>query len=290
MLIRMRKATLLINAFLFAAAIITAQFPARKALAAAPGCPSSHPTAITGSITSYGGNYHGWSVNALIGMDFHNSASQKVDINGNIKTSGGYSYFDHVNPSLAPPGVSSGQDRSFGEKVTDGNGILCVAANIKVVWFEIYPKNSSGTTTKTYHGGANDQRMSVTTGATNSFGLRIPTGSAFGGNTGDVNGYIRRNGSPIATNNLSLRAWPTVRGSSCGVQGFSAGADSLGISTTQNGTYYLIKHLAGGQCGAKSQKYRIVITCKNVCGSSSVSQTKYVNITKGKRPRIDFGF
>lgn len=280
---------------LFASVILMAvstsfmQFYAREKAfgAVAPGCSTSRPTAITGTIKGYSGIYNNWSVNVMVGIDLLNSSNQKVDLNGNV-TSSGYSYTDHVNPSLAPPGSASVLDQTFGAKLSDGNGVLCVSSKVKTAWFELYPKDQAGITDKTYFGGANDQNMVVKPGVTNTYALRLPSSDANGGNTGDVNGYASRNGQALNPSNLSFRIFPVNVGAACGVQGFSAGANTIGAGTTKN--YYKIIHIVGGQCGVKTQQYKIIASCKNQCGVSNKTITKYVYVADGSRPRIDFSF
>lgn len=262
-----------------------AVFPAAKTDAAAPGCSASRPTAITGSVYGFAGDYNNWSVNVLIGMDLLNSSGQKVSPSG-AKTGSGYSYVDTVNPHLAPPGSSSG----FKEVGTTGGGVLCVASNVKTAWFELYPKNQSGQTDKTYFGGANYQRAAVQPGATNTFHLRLPTSHAHGGNTGDINGYITYHSHSVNPSDLKFEVFPTVPASSCGVHGFSAGADVIGVSASRDATYYLVKNMAGGQCNASTQTYKVTVNCLNGACGSEKSKTQAVKVGNGSRPNLSFGF
>jgi hypothetical protein len=260
------------------------------AIAAGVGCGGSRPTSITGTITGYGGSFDNWTVNVLVGMDLHDGNGKKVKPDGSAAGSG-YSYTDAVSPNLTPPGQASGGDRSIG--VTNGTAPLCVASNVRTVWFETYPKDQSrsGITDRRYYGQSNDQRMPVSVGGTNRYSLRIPTNHANGGNTGDVNGYIKHNGTSIPAPNLSFRVFAAVAGTSCGVQGFASSADNVGTSTGQHATYYLIKSLAGGQCGAARQDYKMTVTCTHsACGPSSVSKTVVIRIPDGARPRYDLTF
>ncbi len=284
------KTRLLIATVLAFIGTILSPALSQSAYAVAPGCSSGRPTAITGTVTGYGGDYHSWSVNVLVGMDLSNSAGQKLKPDGSSISGGTYSYTDAVNPNLAPPGAPSGQDRTFGASLADGNGVLCVASSITKAWFELYPKNTSGVTQKTYFGGANDQQMPVKPGTTNTYGLRLPTAHDHGGNTGDVNGYVSYQQHSVNPSNLKFRAFPYQGGTACGVQGFSAGADSVGVSSGAGATYYLIKNLAGGQCGASTQPYKISVSCTSVCGASSRTITYIVEVANGARPRKDFKF
>ncbi len=256
---------------------------------AASGCPGSRPTAITGTVVGYGGTYNNWTVDVLVGIDLLNGSNQKVNPDGSILNSGAYSATDAVNPNLVPPGASSGPDRTFG--ANNSSGVLCVSSSVKTAWFELYPKDQHGVTDKRFFGGANDQRMPITANSTNTFGLRLPTANSSGGNTGDINGYVKYNNHSISSSNLRFRVFPTDPGTACGVQGFSAGADTVGISSSMGATYYLVKNLAGGQCNAARQDYKITTTCINsACGSSSKSITVIVRVANGTRPRVDFNF
>jgi hypothetical protein len=264
--------------------------PANSATEAiAPGCTASRPTAIGGTIYGYGGSYNNWSVNAVVGMDFTNSSNQKVNIDG-VRTTAPYSYVDTVNPTLGQPGAPSGYDRTFGQKGSTRR--LCVSSKIVTAFFEVYPKNTSGTTDKTYFGEAADQWDAVTPGATNTFTLRIPTGHDHGGNTGDINGYVTYQGHKVDPSKLTFRAWPNDHGSACGVQGFSAHADVVRYSTSRDATYYNIRFLAGGQCYAASQSYRVYVYCAAVCGSTGrvIRKATPVWVANGARPRVDFAF
>lgn len=252
-------------------------------MAVAPGCTSSKPTAITGTVRGYWGDYNNWSVNVLVGIDLLDASNNKVEVNG---INDGYSYVDKVNPDLAPPGSSSVLDQTVGKN--GSTAVLCVPSKVKTAWFELYPKDEHGATDKTYFGGANDQKMTVKANTTNRYTLRLPTAFTSGGNTGDVNGYANDNGHAISPSNLQVRVFPVNVGSTCGVQGFSAAADYKSSSSTS--TYYKSLNIAAGQCGAASQKYKVIATCKSQCGTSSKSITKYINVVEGKRPRVDFSF
>lgn len=264
-------------------------FSSGNAQAIAPGCSSARPTAITGSVFAYGGTYNNWTVDVLVGIDLTNASGTKVDVNGHAHSSG-FSYVDTVNKTLAQPGVSSGPDRTIGANAADGNGVLCVASSIKYVFFELFPKENTGITSKAYFGGSNDAHMTVNAGKTNTYALRLPTIHSYGGNTGDVNGYVTYKKHKVNPSNLVFRVWPFDGGSACGVQGFSAAADNIGYSSSRDATYYLIQSLAGGQCGAKTQRYRIFATCKSVCGSSSVTKIVFIDISNGGRLRADISF
>lgn len=255
--------------------------------AKAAGCSTARPTAISGTIRGFSGEYHNWSVNVLIGIDLLNSSNQKVDVNGNVTTAG-YSYTDKVNPNLTPPGSASVLDQTFGANSADGNGVLCVSSKVKTAWFELYPKKVSGSTDKTYYGGANDQRMAVKANSLNTYNLRLPTSRSHGGNTGNINGYLSYKKHGINPSNIQLRVFPVSTGTACGVQGFSAGADTNDQGSSKN--YYKILNIAGGQCNAKNQKYKLIATCKSVCGSTSKTLTKYVYVENSGNPRVDVSF
>lgn len=266
--------------------IVSWYLPSQRAVAAAPGCSSSRPTAITGSVVAYGGSYNNWSVNVLVGMDLHNAKGQKVNPAGGV-IAGGYSATDAVNPTLAPPGAASGHDRTFGANAS--TGVLCVSSSVTRAYFEVYPKTTGGITQKTYYGGANDQNMVVKPGATNRYSLRIPTSRTYSGNTGNINGYVNYRGKGISAGNLRFRVFPTSFGTACGVQGFSAGADYVGTPTSKN-TFYRISNIAGGQCGAAHQTYNMTVSCiNNACGGNK-SKMISVRVANGKTPRVDVGF
>jgi hypothetical protein len=272
--------------------------PAASAASIAPGCTAARPIKIGGTIRGFGGQFNNWSVNAQVSVDLKASgSSQKVDVDG-LPTSAGYSYYEYINPTLQPPGAASGYQTTYGDHGTyatktttsgTATGPLCVSTKVKSAWFEVYSKDPTRNTEFTYYGGAAEQSIPVKVGMA-PFGLRLPTADEYGGNTGDVNGYISYKSKPIPTANLIIRAWPTRPGTDCGVQGFAASGTS-GVSTSQNATYYLIKHLAGGQCNADTQTYAIHITCKApYCGPVDIPQVKNVSVKDGSKPRLDFKF
>lgn len=266
---------------------------------AAPGCYAGRPTALTGAIYGYGGSYNNWSVQVLIGIDLSNAQGKKVRPDGTLMVDSNgnnlpiYSHIDYVNPDLGQPGAPSGFDRTWGENGTTSP--LCVSSVVTEVFLEVAPKdNSSGSwvTDKTYYGYAVDQHQPVVAEATNTFNLRIPTGDPYGGNTGDINGYITYQGHKVNPDYIDpIRVWPKQLGSACGVQGGSQGADDLGYSGSLDATYYNIRFLAAGQCGGANQAYRLQVTCVTVCGGTKITKTfDPVYVVDGARPRIDVAF
>lgn len=273
----------------------TIALPTTPALAIAAGCTASHPTAIGGDIYGYGGTWNNYSVQVQVGMDLF-AGSQKVDIDGNA-TGALYSYSDWVNNGLGQPGAASGYERTWGEQ--DSDLYLCIAGNITQASFEVYPKvgaTGSQVTDKTYYGEVNDYFNTVTSGATNTYDLRIPTGHVigetyWGGNTGDINGYATYNGHAIPPSSLVFRVRPNSGGSACGVQGGAMGVDDTGVNNALDATYYDITFLAGGQCGASSQSYKMYVYCNTYCGATQVMKFfSPINIANGARPRIDVSF
>lgn len=277
------------------AAAVAVGLPAPAAHAYAPGCNATYPTAIGGPIYGYGGTYNNWSVRVQVGIDLANSAGQKVDVDGTVITdpTRGYSAIDWVNPTLTQPGAASGYERQWGKDAS--NDYLCVSSKVVTAFFEIYPKstnpaNGQYVTDKTYYGMSIEQHNPVTAGATNTYTLRIPTADAYGGNTGDLNGYITYQGQRVDPASLTFRVWPNQTGPTCGVQGGAFSADELAYSQSLNATYYNVKHLAGGQCGAASQSYDLEVRCANVCGGTLVKRYVTVSIADGTRPRVDVAF
>ena len=260
--------------------------PAASA-AVASGCSASRPTSIGGAFTAYGGRFEGWTVDAVVGMDFLNSAGQRVNIDGGAPGAG-YSIMTYLNRGMAEPGKATDGRRHWGDPNVDRP--LCISSKITTVYLEVYPHNSKDQTSKIYFGGSSDQNRKIRVGQTNTYDLRLPTNYQYGGNTGNINGYVSYKGRPISASNLVFRAWSHDAGTVCGVQGFSASAEQIHTSGDGKSTYYVIPNLAGGQCGQSSQLYREIVTCKNVCGASSVAKTVWVSVSKGKQPRQDIHF
>lgn len=262
-------------------------WPVMSAAAAiAPGCSSARPTFIGGPIYGYA---DGRSLNALIGLDLQDSSGRRVDLNGVPCTAGGacsagYSVVDRVNPTIPPEGsTDTTLDRTWG---------FCASASVVEGFFEIYPKNEQGVTTKTRYGAAAHYRQPIVAGTAYSILLRLPvTWEADQGNTGLVNGYITYQGHRVPPQNITrVRAFTQASGPECGVEGFSASADALNYSATLDATYYRIAYLAGGRCGASSQTYTLYIDCSTFCGAAKRTLTREVGIGQGTGDRIDFPF
>jgi hypothetical protein len=267
--------------------------PAAAAGTVAPGCTSDRPTSIGGAIYGYGGQFNNWTINAMVGIDLTDANGVKVNPDGSRYTGKSYPALDYVNPNLAQPGEASGGERTWGR--SGGDGPLCLSSNVKTVWLETYPKSTDGTTDKTYFGGDQFHGWSVTPGAANSYSLRLPTNDAHGGNTGGVNGYITQGGHKVnvgttaGTKKVTIRAWSNQ--GSCGVFGFSAAADAFGPSGSLDADYYRMDNLAGGQCGAASEAYRLIVsictltappTGALVCQLDAPAQTKTIAIADGR--------
>jgi len=248
--------------------------------AVAPGCTTARPTFIGGRIYGYPDNR---SLNARIGLDLSDGTG-KVDLDGNPLGAAGYSAVDRVNPTIPPEGsTDTTLDRTWG---------FCASSRIVEGFFEIYPKDQQGVTTKTRYGAAAHYRQPIVAGTAYDILLRLPvTWEADGGNTGAVNGYITYQGHRVPPENITRkRAFTHASGPECGVEGFSANADVLAYSETLDATYYRLAYLAGGRCGAASQRYTIHIDCTDFCGPGRRTLTKDVDISQGTRPRIDFAF
>jgi hypothetical protein len=258
----------------------TASPLASAVTAIAPGCDTAHPTFVGGAI--YGSD--GGSLNALIGVDHLDANDVKVNADG-VPVTGAYSWTQGVNPSFPPQGnADQTGTRTWGR---------CITAKVREIFVEIYPKDPTGTTNHTRYGGAAHYRQPVTVGGDNNgILLRLPvTFEADGGNTGSVNGYITYRGHQVPTQYLTrVRAFTTGSGPDCGIEGFKPAATALGPSGSMDATYYRISYLAGGRCGATSQRYSLYVDCTSFCGASTRTLQRYVDITKGTRPRVDFAF
>lgn len=252
---------------------------------AAAACPSGQPTFL-------GGTIQGWpddrALNALIGVDQQDSAGRRVDAFGvpcdqaGSACCGGYSWCESTNPDIAPEGSPDpALDRDWGR---------CVAASVVQVFIEVYPKNQAGVTTKTRYGAAAHYYQPITPRAVHNIGLRLPvTFEADNGNTGGVHGYLTYLGHRIPLANITrVRAFTHGRGPECGVEGFSAAADELGLSGTLDATWYEIGFLSAGRCGAATQTYTLYWDC--VCGGVKRTQSRVVNVAKGVYPRVDVSF
>jgi len=266
--------------------VVAAAVSARPAIAVAPGCDSNHPTFIGGRIYGYPDER---SLNALIGFDLLDSSNRKVDLNGLPCAAGGscpsgYSAVEHINPTLPPEGsTDTTLDRTWGR---------CASSRITNGFFEIYPKNESGVTTKTRYGAAAHYFQPIVAGTAYDILLRLPvTFEAAGGNTGMANGYITYQGHRVPPENITrVRAFTLARGPECGVEGFSASADELAYSASLDATYYRIAYLAGGRCGADSQRYELHFDCSNFCGQAKKTIKRQVDISRGSRLRVDIPF
>lgn len=252
------------------------------AAAAASGCDATHPTFIGGPL--YGSD--GRSLNAAIGVDATDAHGTKVDADGNPVTNGDYSWkqWAELNPTFPPDGMADRSGvRRWGR---------CVTAKITQVHIEVYPKDPAQVTTYTRYGAASHYRQPITVGADNEILLRLPmTYEAAGGNTGTVNGYITYKGRAVPLSSIGrTRAFTTASGPGCGIEGFSAKANTVALSVSHDATYYRFSYLAGGRCGAPSQRYGIYIHCVDYCGVGDRVIKQYVDIWRGARRRFDFAF
>jgi hypothetical protein len=256
---------------------------APAALAVVPGCDGAHPTRIGGGLYGYPDNR---ALNALIGVDAKNASGQKVNRDGTPISTPGYSWVVHVNPGLPPEGGSDpGLRRDWNDPV-----LQCVSAAVATVFLEVYPRRppNGSATDWTRYGEAAHYRQPITSGADNQILLRLPVRDEQGGNTGYVNGYITANGGPVAdpTHNLRIRAFPLGSGPECGVEGFTASAEQLATSGSGTATFYRTPPLAGGRCGAATQRYSLQVTWL----PRDQRQVRYVDIADGRGIRVDFVF
>jgi hypothetical protein len=256
---------------------------APAALAVVPGCDSAHPTRIGGGLYGYPDTR---ALNALIGVDAKNKDGQKVNRDGTVITTKGYSWVVRVNPELPPEGSSDPRlRRDWNDPV-----LQCVSANVREVFLEVYPRRppNGSVTDFTRYGEAAHYRQQITPGADNQILLRLPVRDEQGGNTGYVNGYITANGGPVAdpTHNLRIRAFPLGSGPECGVEGFAASAEQLQTSSSGTATYYRTPPLAGGRCGAATQTYSLHVDWLQ----HDQCQVRHVDIADGRGIRVDFVF
>jgi hypothetical protein len=261
---------------------------APAASAVVPGCDSAHPTRIGGPLKGYPDNR---ALNALIGVDAKRWDGQKVNRDGAVITTGGYSWVVHVNPELPPQGSTDpGARRDWNDQV-----LQCVSANVREVFLEVYPREppTGGVTNFTRYGGAAHYRQPITPNADNQILLRLPVRDEQGGNTGYVNGYITANGGPVPdptnpSTGLRIRAFPRASGPECGVEGFAASAEQLATSGSGTATFYRTPPLAGGRCGAATQEYSLQVTW--LAPNPDQMQCRHVDITDGRGIRVDFVF
>jgi|Tabmets5t2r1_1033131.scaffolds.fasta_scaffold13616_1 hypothetical protein len=281
----LRRKTTLVCAVV-AALLVSVSGPlAPAASAVVPGCDSAHPTRIGGGLYGYPDNR---ALNALIGVDAKNANGQRVNRDGTVISTAGYSWVVHVNPELPPQGSTDpGARRDWNDPV-----LQCASANVRQVFLEVYPRRppNGSVTDFTRFGGAAHYRQPITPNADNQILLRLPVRDEQGGNTGYVNGYITANGGPVAnpTTNLRIRAFPTASGPECGVEGFAASAEQLATSGSGTATFYRTPPLAGGRCNAATQEYSLQVTWLQP--NPDQMQCRHVNIADGRGVRVDFVF
>lgn len=252
---------------------------------AAAACPSGQPTFLGGPIQGYPDNR---ALNAMIGVDMKDSANRQIDVNGRLRGDadasfcGGYSWCERTNTTLSAAGSTDpALDRTWGR---------CVTGNAVRAFIEVYPQSEQLRTSKIRYGAAAHYYQPITPRATNSVGLRLPaTHEAAGGNTGGVHGYMTYQGHRVPPENITvIRAFTHGRGPECGVEGFSAAADELWYSTSSDSTWYKIGYLAGGRCGAATQKYTLTWSCN--CGGAKRTVSRHVDISQGRYHRVDVSF
>lgn len=253
---------------------------------AAPGCPASRPTFLGGRIQGYP---DGRAVNVLIGVNHKDSRGRTVNVDGVPCTSAGsacpagYTWTEAVNRTLSPRGSTSPQlDRTWGR---------CVGRAVVLTTVEVYPKAPNGLTDKVRYGAAGHFNQRLAVGGRNDILLRVPqTYQAGGGNTGAVSGVLTYRGRPVPARYVTrMRAFPATNGAACGVEGFTAAADVLRTGSTGT-TYYRLDYLAGGQCGARTQRYVIQADCRTVCGAPVRAVSRYADVARGRATHVDLPF
>ncbi|MCA9581143.1 MAG: hypothetical protein KC416_05070 [Myxococcales bacterium] len=261
-----------------------------------PGTVAQSPEDCTGAQPSWIGGYIRGSddraINAIVGLDFQNASKVRVDPSGKacgtsgVKCCAGYSACVRTNPSIDPEGLPPSADRP--ELETRWG--VCVSSLVKDVFIEIYPKNQEGITTHVRYGSAMHHYQPIPAGAETTVNLRLPmTFEADGGNTGSVHGYVTCNGKAVAPEDITrVRAWSESKGPTCGIEGFSASADQKAKSKSMDATFYSLDYLAGGQCGAPDQLYRLYMDV--TCGGGKKTMKKFARVAKGTKPRVDWNF
>jgi hypothetical protein len=274
----------------------------------APGCTADQPTAIGGPIYGYPDNR---SLGALVAMDLMDAKGNKITPDDK-KPTGGYSYTDWVNAeTLDGQGTTlPGFERDWGHD--QGPGQLCISAAVKTAFFEVYPKtrevdyggmivhNSAGhsvhVTDTTRYGLATLQNLPVKVGQLNTWTLRLPLNNASYdqsgqlGNTGDISVDLSYQGLAVDPGDghqyLRINTWANSSSSTCGVHGFATNVDDSDFSSTPSALTFVQHYLAGGQCGAAAQLYKMVIDCYWQCGTTLVEIKTQVYVSKGKTSKI----
>jgi hypothetical protein len=258
---------------------------APAALAVVPGCDAAHPTRVGGPLRGYPDDR---ALNALIGVDARNDRGQKVNRDGAVIGTPGYSWVVNVNPGLPAQGSSDPQARrDWNDPV-----LQCVSANVARVFLEVYPRRppNGSVTDFTRFGEAAHYHQPITARADNQILLRLPVRDEQGGNTGFIHGYITANGGPVANPaaNLRIRAFPLASGPECGVEGFAASAEQLQTSGSGTATFYRTPPLAGGRCGAATQAYSLHVTWLQPNPDQELC--RHVAVGDGQGIRVDLVF
>jgi hypothetical protein len=268
------------------------QSPAHAVVA--PGCTTAKPTFIGGTLV---GSPDGRALDAHVGVSVGNRDSagklRILTAEGTLNPTGAvdYSYIEKLNPTVPATGTSDPEaDRTWGQ---------CVAANITEYHIEVYPKDpvdpdnptAPQRTNKTRYGSTAHYTGAVSAGQNVQLAMRAPVNyQSGGGNTGGVQGYVTYQGRYVPREHISrVRAFPGP-GSGCGIEGYSAAADSLLTLPSPDRTYYKLDYLVGGQCGATYQRYNLQVVCAVYCGATSKMFSRSVYVTKGKWPRLDVAF
>jgi hypothetical protein len=262
------------------------------------GCPSARPTRVGGPIYGYPDNR---TVHAFIGIELFkqvrdaqgNLHDVSVKPDGTVFGSGkpgdrahGYAAYDTVNRGTAATGQPSGGERTWG--ADQSTAPLCVAAGIYKTSIEVYPRNASEHTDKSRYGAASHYNQPLKSGGTNTVLLRLPLRRdvSTSGITGYVNGYVTYRGGVVDPAKLRFRAFALGQGPQCGIEGFSASADRVAVSSTGTKTYYRLDALAGARCDTATQRYSIHAEC--TCRSGFLA--KYVDIGTNSKIGLNFAF
>jgi len=255
------------------------------------GTPYEAPESCGGDRSRWlGGDIYGHedekrSLNALIGVRQVDESATAIDAAGvpcgepASDCCGDYSWCFRVNPGIEPTGSREpGLERRWGK---------CIADAVTQAFIDIAPMDPTDSISWARYGAAAHHDQPVGPEAVDVL-LRLPaTFEAAGGNTGGVHGSIRCDGAPAGAGQvIAVRALSDDPGPACGVQGWMDSATALGDAGGD--TYYAIDYLAGGQCNAASQTYRITMDVD--CGGQTRTQEKVVEVTRGERQLVDWDF
>lgn len=192
---------------------------------------SAHASTIT--VVGVIAGSDGRAVDALLGLDVHDSSGRPLNADGSRRTKPGYGIVLNVNSDLPPEGSPStaGHTTSWS---------AALPSNAATVFVEAYPRDQTHTTNEARYGHAMRHNVSVHSGTGTRIDVRLPLICASRGTTGTIRGTATRAG----------HGWPLTRVVGWSMDGYDARTRPVlgwNVGTAKADGSYVLPNLASGQ-------------------------------------------